>query len=145
MCCRNLCCSLARDSRPPFCLFSVIFILIIQILQKNQCENMSIHYLVLGFELTTFWLWVSSYNHWTRARWSLRSNCRRSIGNTLEQFLRGQNDYSIGELGTQNPFEKVRKTGLTSDKMFDPWSSCYGRRLVFKRSWVTFQYRMLHK
>ena len=28
---------------------------------------MPIQYPALGFELTTFWLWISSYNHKTRA------------------------------------------------------------------------------
>ena len=39
----------------------------IVIFTTNKCEQMSIQYTVSGFKLTTFWTWVSSHNHLTRA------------------------------------------------------------------------------
>ena len=40
-----------------FCLFKHKFY------NNVKCEKMSIQYMVPGFELMTFWTWVSSHNH----------------------------------------------------------------------------------
>ena len=56
--------------------FLFIFCLFNQTLNKfynKSIWKMSIQYMALGFELTTFWLWVSSLNHNTRATDPLRT------------------------------------------------------------------------
>ena len=51
--------------RPLFRLFSVFSNKQYTFYNKLMWK-MSIQYLVLGFEFTTFGLWASSFNHWTR-------------------------------------------------------------------------------
>ena len=53
-------------SRPLFHLLSSFRTQITKF-TANKCEKMSIQYTVPGFELTTFGIWVSSHNHYTRA------------------------------------------------------------------------------
>ena len=57
-CFKKLC-----QHRPLFLLFSSFQTTIITIFTTNICEKISIHYMVLWIEPTTFGTWVSSHNH----------------------------------------------------------------------------------
>ena len=58
--------------------------------------KISIQYPVPGFELTTFWLWVSSLNHYTRAPAQNQQLCNKvftrdlllmTVGNDCEASI----------------------------------------------------------
>ena len=52
---------------PASCLFIFVFSNKHYYFYNKYMWKMSSHYIVLGFEPTTFRTWVSSHNHWTRA------------------------------------------------------------------------------
>ena len=92
------------QSRALFQLFSSFQTNIITILTTNQCEKMSIQYMVLGFKPTTFRTWVSSHNHLTRAPALLEIlNQLRVEINAVEVFLRPMfRNLLIKNVGVEN-------------------------------------------
>ena len=68
---------------------------------------MSIQYPAPGFKLTTFWLWVSSLNHWTRAPALILF---LSVGRYLEKYKKLKVE-SLRRLLFLAPFYKSAPVG----------------------------------